>query len=152
MNIGVVNRVLGCGLFSLVALACGGSDGGNQPKPGCGTEQAPTALEISNVSPAIGASVKNSGIVQTFTVVGHALQFTPNLAAPAAHTAGLPSPSPTQWLLTLSGSDAVYTSEPISWANAPAHVELDSLSLLKTSDGCVYSLPQQMFKYDVTAP
>jgi hypothetical protein len=96
--------------------------------------------------------VKNSGIVQTFTVVGQHLQFTPNLALTSAHTAGQPTPSPTKWFVSVSGEDTVYTSEPISWASAPAHVELDSVNSLQTSDGCVFKLPQHMFKYDVTAP
>ncbi|HYQ01443.1 MAG TPA: hypothetical protein VER96_22375 [Polyangiaceae bacterium] len=153
MDIGLMKRALGFGLlFSVAALACSGSDDSTPQTPGCGTQQAPTALEIKDVSPALDASVKNSSIVQTFTVAGHALKFTPNLAAPAAHTAGLPTPNPTKWTLSLNGSDAVYTSEPIAWSNAPGHVELDSLNLLKADDGCFYALPQQMFKYDVTAP
>jgi len=138
-------------LFSIVACACGGSDG-DPAKPNCGTTQAPTALEIADVSPAIGASVPNSGIVQTFTVVGKLLQFPPNLALSAAHTAGQPTPTPTQWQISVDGEDTVYTSEPISWTSAPAHVELDSLNMLKTSDGCVFALPKQMFKYDITQP
>lgn len=151
MNIGAVTRALGCGLLSVVTSACGGSDG-DAPKANCGTTQAPTALEITNVSPTVDASVPNSGIVQTFTVVGHLLQFTPNLALTSAHTAGQPTPTPTKWIVSVNGADTVYTSEPISWTSAPAHVELDSLNMLKTADGCVFALPTQMFKYDVTQP
>jgi len=151
MNIGVVTRALGCGLFSIVAVACGGSDA-DAPKTNCGTTQAPTPLEVTDVSPAIGASVTNSGIVQTFTVVGQLLQFPLNLALTTAHTAGQPTPTPTKWTVSVNGDDTVYTSEPISWASAPAHVELDSLNKLETADHCVFALPKQMFKYDVAAP
>ncbi|HEX2672063.1 MAG TPA: hypothetical protein VHM25_14375 [Polyangiaceae bacterium] len=152
MNIGVVTRLIGCGLLSVVTSACGGSDG-DAPKPNCGTAQAPTPLEIADVSPAVDASMPNAGIVQTFTVVGKLLQFTPNFALTGAHTAGQPTPTPTKWTVSVSGEDTVYTSEPISWANAPAHVELNALNKLEdTTDHCVFALPQQMFKYDVTKP
>jgi len=134
-----------------MALACGGSDG-EAPKANCGSLEAPTALEVTDVSPAIGASVTNSGIVQTFTIVGQLLQFTPNLVLTGAHTAGQPTPTPTKWTIIASGENAVYTSEPISWTSAPAHVELDSANKFETADHCVFALPKQMFKYDVTAP
>lgn len=147
MNVGAVTRAVGCGVLSVVASACGASDG-----PNCGTAQAPAALEIRDVSPAVDASVANAGVVQTFTVVGHLLQFTPNLALSSAHTAGQPTPTPTKWFITTSGGDTVYTSEPITWDNAPGHVELASLNGLKTADGCVFALPKQMFKYNVTKP
>jgi hypothetical protein len=150
MNIGVVNRVLGCGLLSLVLAACGGSD--DPVKPNCGTAQAPTAIELEDVSPAVDASLPNAGIVQTFTIVGRHLQIKPTFVLPAAHTAGQPVPSTTQWSLSVVGDDTVYTSTPFSWQNAPAHVEIDSSNLLQTSDGCILALPKQLFKYDVTAP
>ena len=151
MNIGVVTRVLVCGLFSIVALACGGSDD-SAPQTNCGNTQTPRALQLKDVSPAIGASVPNSGIVQTFTVVDQLLQFSPNLALSTAHTAGQPTPTPTKWSITVDGGNTVYTSEPISWASAPAHVELNSLNMLKTDDGCIFALPKQMFNYDITLP
>lgn len=152
MNIGVVSRALGCGLFSIVLLACGGSDGSDTPKTNCGTVQAPTPLELKNVSPAAGASVANSGIVQTFTIVGKRLQISPSFALPAAHTAGQPIPTPTTWTLTLDGDDTVYTSQPMSWTTAPAHVEIDASGLQQTQDGCVFALPKPIFAYDITAP
>lgn len=134
--------------MGLVAAACGGSD----EKPSCGTEQAPTAIEIKDVSPAVGASVPNAAIVQRFTLVGRLLQITPSFLLPAAHTAGQTVPTPVQWSIAVSGADTVYTSEPISWQNAPAHVEADSNAPLKTSDGCIFALPKQIFEYDVTTP
>ena len=108
MNIGVVNRALGCGLLSIAVVACGGSD--DPAKPNCGTAQAPTPLELKDISPAVDASVMNSDIVQTFTIVDRHLQIDPSFVLPAAHTAGQPIPSPTQWSIGVSGADTVYTS------------------------------------------
>jgi len=134
----------------MIAVGCGGSD--DDPKPTCGTVEAPMPLEIASISPAAGSSVKNADIVETFTVVGQYLQFNPTFQLAADHTAGQPVPSPTTWTITVNGADTVYTSAPIAWQNAPGHVDLESAGLLKTSAGCVLSLPKQMFSYDVTAP
>ncbi|MET0795439.1 MAG: hypothetical protein ABW061_28230 [Polyangiaceae bacterium] len=148
MNIGVVKRVLGFGLLGLVAVACGGSDA---PNANCGTAQQPKAIEIKDVSPAAGASVKNSVIVQSFTIVGQHLQIETNFGLPAAHTAGQSVPTPLKFTIAASGADTVYTSDPFSWQNAPAHVEIDSGGLLETN-GCISALPEKLFEYDVTAP
>jgi hypothetical protein len=151
MKIGVVNRVLGCGLLAIVIAGCGGSDDAN--KPSCGTADAPMAIELKDISPAAGATVPNSGIVETFTIVGRHLQITPTFALPPAHTAGQPVPAPTQWSIAVSGADTVYTSMPLSWEKAPGHVEADSYGLLETtSDHCISALPKKIFEYDVTAP
>jgi hypothetical protein len=150
MDMGVVIRGLGFGLLALMALACGASD---DPTPNCGTAQSPMALEVKDVSPAVDASVANSAIVQTFTLVGQHLQLDTHFAKAAdTHTAGETTPKPLSWTLSASGADTVYTSVPFSWQNAPAHVELDTNSLMTTTDGCVFALPKQLFKYDVTAP
>lgn len=150
MDIGVGNGALVFGLLALMTVGCGASD---EPKPNCGTQQNPMALEVKDVSPAVDASVKNAGIVQTFTLVGQHLQLDTRFAKTGtAHTAGETTPKPLSWTLAASGADTVYTSEPFSWQNAPAHVELDTNSLMATTDGCVLALPSQLFKYDVTAP
>jgi hypothetical protein len=146
MNIGVVNRVVGCGLVSFVALSCGGSD-----EPACGTVQAPKLIAIKDVSPAIGASVPNSAIVHSFTIVGQLLQLNLGLGLPPAHTAGQSVPAQMGWTVTPSGSDMVYRSEPLSWEKAPAHVEVDSSKLYETPDHCVSALPTPLFQYDITA-
>jgi len=148
MKIGVMGWALGCGL-SLATAGCGGSD--DADKPSCGTVQEPVAIELKDISPAAGASVKNSAIVETFTIVGRHLQIPTTFALPAAHTAGQPVPSPTQWSVAVSGADTVYTSEPLSWQNV-GHVELDSYGQLATSDGCILALPAKMFEYDATPP
>ena len=150
MNIGVAKQALGYGLLAVVVVACGGSD--DPVKSNCGTAQAPVAIELKDVSPALGVTVPNSAIVQTFTIVGRHLQIDPSFGLPAAHTAGQPVPSPTQWSLSVSGADTVYTSMPFNWLMAPAHVEIDSAGLQKTSDGCFLALPKQLFQYDISAP
>jgi hypothetical protein len=148
MNIGVVNRLVGCGLLGLVALACGGSD---DPAATCGTAAAPKPIAIKDVSPAYGASVPNSAIVQSFTIVGQHLQLDLGFSLPPAHTAGQSAPAPMRWSITTSGVDMVYTSEPFSWT-ALGHVEVYPSSAFQTSDGCILGLPKPLFQYDVTAP
>ncbi|HKO47817.1 MAG TPA: hypothetical protein VJV79_08840 [Polyangiaceae bacterium] len=150
MNIGVVNWVLGCALLGISGLACGGTD--DAPAANCGTAQAPMAIEIKDVSPAADASLPNSAIVQSFTLVGRHLQIEPSFILPVAHTAGQPVPAQGRWTLAVSGADTVYTSEPLTWTTAPAHVEIHSSGLLQTSDGCILALPKQMFKYDISKP
>jgi hypothetical protein len=119
----------------------------------CGTVQEPLMLTLKDVKPAPGSSLPNANIVQTFTIVGKLLQLQPSFAfAQAAHTAGGAVPSPVTWTLAASGGDTVYTSQPISWTNAPAHVELNPPGLLETGNGCVSVLPTPTFSYDVTAP
>lgn len=150
MNIGVTTGAVLCLLLGLTVTGCGGSDA--NAGPSCGTAQAPMALTLTDVSPASGASLPNSSIVERFTIVGQHLKIDANFGLPAAHTAGQTVPSPVHWTYGVSGADTVYTSEPFAWQNAPAHVEVDSIGLLQTTDGCVWALPNQIFKYDVTAP
>ncbi len=147
MKIGVVSRIVGCGLLGLVALACGGSD-----DESCGTAAAPKPITIKDVSPAYGASVPNSAIVQSFTIAGQHLQLDLGFSLPPAHTAGQSVPAPMHWSITTSGADTVYTSEPFSWQTAPAHVEVYPSSAFKTADGCILGLPKPLFQYDITAP
>ena len=165
MNNGVVMRAVWCGLLAAVLLGCGSTDSGNSggaagagPKMGaatadCGTVQEPLEFTISNVSPALGASVPNTGIVQTFTIVGQYLKIdNGSFALPTAHTAGTPTPSPIVWTYAASGGNTVYTSQPITWQTAPAHVEFVPAGLLVLEDGCVSSFPTPVFNYDITAP
>ena len=92
--------------------------------------------------------------MQTFTIVGvNNLEILPTFALPATHTAGAPTPNPVRWALAVSGADTLYTSEPVTWATAPGHVELDPPGLLEDpGTHCVWELPRPTFSYDVTAP
>ena len=166
MNNGVLMRAVLCGLCGVALVGCGSDGGSNagsagagpEPKMGaatadCGTVQEPLEFTISNVSPAIGASLPNSGIVQTFTIVGKYLKIdNGSFALPASHTAGAPSPTPIVWTYAPSGADTVYTSAPITWQTAPGHVEFVPAGLLETTDGCVSTFPTPVFSYDITAP
>jgi hypothetical protein len=161
MNQGVsgnIGAAVWCGLAALAAIGCSSSD---KPSSGpnmtatanCGNVSQPKPFMLTNVSPTAGSSVPNSGIVQTFTLSGEHLQITPTLALAATHTAGLSTPQPVHWLITVSGADTVYTSEAISWQTAPGHVELDPPgAVVDTTTNCVSILPTPVFSYDVTAP
>jgi hypothetical protein len=119
----------------------------------CGSASEPKMLALSGVTPAVGSSVPNAAIVQSFTIVGMHFAITPSFALMAAHTAGQPTPSPVVWSVTASGADTVYTSQPVTWQTAPGHVELDPPGLLvDTTTNCVWVLPTPTFSYDVTAP
>lgn len=135
----------------LLAIGCGST---SDTKPDCGTAAAPMTFTLKGVSPAVGSSVPNSNIVQSFTIAGQLVQLTPTFVlAPPLHTAGAPAPSPIGWTITVSGEDTVYTSQPISWATAPGHVELEPNAPVQVqSTGCVWTLPMPTFSYDVTSP
>ena len=158
MSQGVAGWVGVVALCGLALAGCGsGSSSDNGPNmtatANCGSASAPKLLGLSGISPAAGASVPNSEIVQTFTIDDVHLQILPTFALMAAHTAGQPTPSPVEWTITLSGADTVYTSLPITWQTAPGHVELDPPGLLEdTTTHCVSVLPTPTFSYDVTAP
>lgn len=159
MTHGYVGWVVGCGLLGLTTLGCGSDDPDKSMEPrmgaataDCGTIQEPLVLTLANVKPALGSSLPNANIVQSFTIVGKLLQLEPSFAHSAAHTAGSAVPSPTSWTIAASGGDTVYTSLPMSWTTAPGHVELGPPALLSTEDGCVSVLPTPTFRYDVTAP
>ncbi len=141
-------------LAALAAVGCGSSDT-NSSSSACGTQLSPDEFKVSAVSPAIGASVPNSGVVQSFTIDGQLIQVTPTFSPAATHTAGDAMPNPLGWTPTVSasGKDTVYTSAPVTWATAPGHVELNIGGLFQNqTSGCVSRFPGPMFSYDVTAP
>jgi len=161
MKSGHAGWVVGAGLFGLVATGCGSTDADDRstpmPKMGkatadCGTVQEPLVLTLADVKPALGSSLANANIVQSFTIVGKLLKIEPSFAFSAKHSAGAAIPPKVSWTLGASGADTVYTTQPISWTSAPAHVELNPPGLLVTTDGCVSVLPTPTFSYDITAP
>ncbi|MEO6599124.1 MAG: hypothetical protein ABIQ16_04575 [Polyangiaceae bacterium] len=164
MNQGRAGWLLGCGLLSMAAVGCGSSDGssvdaaaGAAPKMGpatddCGTVQQPLELTLKDVKPALGSSVPNANVVQSFTIAGKLLKIDPSFGRAAAHTAGAPIPATVSWTYGASGADTVYTTLPMTWTTAPGHVELTPPGLLVTADGCVSVLPTPTFSYDITAP
>jgi hypothetical protein len=136
-----------CALTALSALGCSSSSDSKS----CATGSTPTQYQISNLSPAVGSSVANTGTALSFTIVGELVDLSPSFSPTAAHTAGAGMPNPLTWTLAPSGKDSVYTSEPITWAVAPAHVELSVAGEFQTADGCLSEFPSPLFSYDITA-
>jgi hypothetical protein len=132
--------------FSLTA--CGGDD-----EATCGTIDEPLLLEVTELAPADGSSVPNAGIVQGFTVRGlDALIGEFAFRRSSLHTAGNPTPGTFSITPSAVGAEAVrYDFAPISWDEAPSHVELVAAAVYRSGE-CVYSLPTPLFRYDVTAP
>jgi hypothetical protein len=145
----------GCVLTALAVVACGSSDDKSSGNS-CGTQLAPGEFKVSNIMPAKGSSVPNSGIVQTFTIDGQTVQLTPTLGlAMPLHTAGAITPNPVTWHFSVapSGTDTIYTSEAVTWATAPGHVEVYIGGQFQNpTTGCVSEFPGPMFSYDITAP
>jgi len=151
-----------CLVGLLMVVGCGSTDGSAKGTPGpnmgpataeCGSVSQPHEFEITNLTPALGSSVPNVNIVQTFTIANKLIQVPANgFARPAAHTAGASIPAITTWTFGPSGADTVYTSAPLSWTTAPGHVQIDPAGLIVTTDGCVFALPNPLFSYDITAP
>ena len=146
-------RCVVVGLGASFALACGGGDdgGGDSNEKDCGTASDPDPFVIANVEPAVGASVPNTGIVHRFKIVGTLYVDTLQTLLVAAHTAGTPTGNP-MWTITNDGDGALYTSSPITWTTAPAHVEVDFAGGYAAPDGCVFAFPSPMFSYELTAP
>ena len=122
MNQARVGWGLGVGLLGLLAVGCGSTDSSGTPGPkmgkataDCGTVQEPLVLTLKDVKPALGSSVPNAGIVQTFTVAGKLLKLDPSFVRPSAHTAGAPVPATVTWTYAPSGGDTVYTTQPMTW-------------------------------------
>jgi hypothetical protein len=138
-------------VIALVA-PCACSD--PSPAPNCPGVGAPALLELSDLTPALGASVVNDAIVHSFTVEGD-VSFdgvaSDALSYPRVHTAGTADPALA--FEHVPASDLThFTSVAVTWANAPAHVEITTPLVFETDEGCAYQLPAPLFSYDVTAP
>jgi hypothetical protein len=137
-------------MLLLVLLAASGCVEAS-PTPSCPGLGAPTVLEVTDLSPALGDSVSNDAIVHRFTLAedirvdGLALEGSPE------HTAGLAHPALSFHHDPPSAADQ-FTADPITWATAPAHVEIVSPIVYQTDEGCAYQLPSPLFSYDVTPP
>ena len=133
-----------------LASATTGCAGPADP-PGCGGIDAPALLDVSDLTPALGASVPNDTIVHSFTVSGPVGFEDIALVYPDAHTAGQPSTA-LAFSYTPLGDGAAYAADPVTWETAPAHVEIDAPVVYESDDGCGYALPTPLFSYDVTPP
>ncbi|MCA9621124.1 MAG: hypothetical protein KC731_19015 [Myxococcales bacterium] len=165
----VSSRLLVAAALSLVATAAcggdesgqgGGSDGGNASTSsgmggmgagmtGCGTMEAPTLLDVADLSPPVGSMGPNQGIVHVFslpTAPGQLPDVT-FLFGPA-HTAGDP-PDTFSFSVSQLAGVFTYTSTSVVWPQA-GHVEFGVQSPVAFGNGCFYKFPEPLFSYDVT--
>jgi hypothetical protein len=151
-------RVLLLGLAAGFALAACGSASITPPtnndagaNGACGTYDNPGILKLTGLSPAIGTTVVNQGIVHGFVVENAPAIFDHfTFVYGDAHSAGLPSPSDLKFQTTLSGSNLIYQLTVDAWSHAPGHVELEASNGYATSKGCNWVFPSPLFSYDIT--
>jgi len=137
--------------------ACGDSGSGNTDAAAtadagvvCGTRSNPGVLKLTGLSPAIGSTVANQGIVHAFLVVKAPAVFTNfTLNYGASHTAGRSTPADLEFKVTASGSDLVYQLTVDAWSHAPGHVELEASGGYATLAGCSWVFPSPLFSYDI---
>ena len=118
----------------------------------CGTHASPGILKVTGLSPAIGATVANRGIVHGFVVenapavfVNFPLNYT------AAHSVGLSKPADPKIQATQSGSNVIYQFTVDGWSRAPGHVELFVSNGFDTMKNCYWVFPSPLFSYDITS-
>lgn len=116
----------------------------------CGTYDNPGILKVTGLSPALGSTVVNQGIVHGFVVenapavfVNFPLQYGPT------HTVGLSTPSNPRIQVTESGSNVIYQIMVDAWSRAPGHVEIVASDGYGTSKGCFWVFPSPLFSYDI---
>lgn len=153
-----IRKVLPLGL--VVALAIGACDSGatnptsNDAGMGgsvCGTHANPGILKLTGLSPALGATVVNQGIVHGFVVENAPAVFTNfTLEYGATHTAGLSTPSDPTFQTAPSGNNLIYQLTVNGWSYAPGHVELEVRASYDTGKGCTWAFPTPLFSYDIT--
>jgi hypothetical protein len=138
--------------LSALLVGCDDSDSSVADAAVCGTHSNPGILTLSNLAPALGASVPNRNIVHRFTVVnapGDYYDF--DLVYGDRHTAGVATPQDPRFQTSIAGSDVKYELVIDGWSNAPAHVVLNAGGSYDTSKGCAWVFPSPLFEYDITA-
>jgi hypothetical protein len=143
-------------LTPLLTLATAAGCGAEAPLR-CGTEDNPAVLRVSHRAPALGASVGNGAIEQSFTIEDSPIDIDADfdsyglllLGHAPAHTAGYDG-SNSRWDRTVSGQDITFALVVDGWSNAPAHVELKAFAGWKDEQGCHYKLPEPLLSYDIT--
>jgi hypothetical protein len=137
--------------FSLVlALPLGGCS--DDPSgPTCPGISNPTVLELTELTPTLGATVPNDAIVHSFVVTGDVAFASIVFGFLEGHDAGKASP-PLELSYSKQAHGVVYTAEPTSFEHAPGHVEIGVPVVYETPDGCGYRLPSPLFSYELSAP
>ncbi|MEM9695257.1 MAG: hypothetical protein AAGA56_22130 [Myxococcota bacterium] len=122
--------------------------------PNCGTIESPVPYDISDVSPAIGATVPN-GVRHTFTL--NNANEVPNfggmgglsLAFSASHTAGNPD-ADFSFMVMDQLPMVTFQWEPVQWPTAPGEVQISiEGGIYVAENGCVFSFPDPLFQYSV---
>jgi hypothetical protein len=151
MKLASVRTVL-CLTSCAALLGCGDSDQGASADSGiCGTAAEPGRLKLSNLSPALGASVMNSNIVHSFTIVNAPADYYDfALLHGDGHSAGVSTPDSPRFTTTKTGNNITYQMTIAGWSNAPGHVVLNTNGTFETSKGCRWVFPSPMFSYDIT--
>lgn len=154
MKLRSVRTVLCLTSCAAMLAGCGDSDDGSSADSGvCGTAAAPGVLKLSNLSPALGASVVNRNIVHSFTIANApAIYDDFRLLHGDGHSAGLSTPDDPRFKATQSKatSNVSYEMTIDSWSNASGHVVLNANGSFETAKGCRWVFPSPMFSYDVT--
>lgn len=143
----------GCSDSETTGAEDDGGEGGSAPT--CGDFANATVLQLSDVTPAAGASVPNMDIVHGFTVLGGAAITFENmnfLLPGDTHSAGS-AMGAAQFMVSAAGeNDARIEFSPITWEVAPGNVYMIVQDRHLDSAGCNYTLPQPLFDYAITAP
>jgi hypothetical protein len=132
-------------------LGCSDEPDAQSDVPICAGLSNPAVIELTELEPALGASVPNEAIVHSFTITGDVAFTSIAFAYSKLHDAGDARPA-LELTYSNEASGVVYTSGPTSWENAPSHVEMAVPLVYETAAGCAYTLPVPLFSYDVTAP
>lgn len=134
-----------------ILVGCGDDSGDDDDQdPNCGTIANPKILTLSGVAPAAGSEVGNQNITHSFTVVSSPGLFgTFTFTFKGEHTAGVPMPAQFLFDVSQSGADLTYTAAPVSFPDAPAHVEFSVAEFYETEEGCYVAFPDPLFAYDV---
>ncbi len=141
----VLGGLAGCGGPAPRPENAGAADAGI-----CGTHMNPGILKLTNLAPAMGATVNNQAIVHGFTVVRAPAEFSSfQLKFGPSHTAGLPTPEKPKFQLTIVGSDIIYQLTIDSWAHSPGHVEMVASGGYDLGS-CTWNFPSPLFAYDIT--
>jgi hypothetical protein len=140
----VLAAAAGCGGADIHSVDAPPADGGV-----CGDHNAPGILTLTDLHPALGATVYNHAIAHGFTVVRAPADFTNfTFELADAHTAGLPTPRAPAFRTTIVGSDIVYELTIDAWGRSPGHVEVVASGGYDLK-GCSWSFPSPLFSYDI---
>jgi hypothetical protein len=146
-----VSTLLGSPVLLLATLALAAGCSSSSSTIDCAGAAAPAELHVSNMIPELGSTVANDAIVHSFSVLDDIAFDDMALSYAQAHTAGDSDPA-LSFSYVVSTTTTDFTFKAVTWATAPAHVEVNSEAIYETPDGCAYRLPTPLFAYELDAP